>query len=107
MRTKAQRLLLSTLAFLLCSSCANHHFRISADGPPPTSPHYVELLADKQVATLHFPAGIYSFYAVDDTGSYYRTPRPILQHTRGGSVPVNGGIYLSKRIRRQLLRYIF
>jgi len=107
MRTKAQRLLLSTFAFLLCSSCANHHFRISADGPPPTSPHYVELLADKQVATLHFPAGIYSFYAVDDTGSYYRTPRPILQHTGGGSVPRNGGIYLSKRNPRKLRGYIF
>src|SRR5438874_703318 len=99
-------LLLWTLAFLL-SSCANHHFRIAPEGPAPTSPRYVELLADKQVANLHFPAGIYSFYGLDNTGWYYRAPRPILQHTGGGTVARNGGIYASKRNRHKLRAYVF
>ena len=99
--------LLSGLAVLLCS-CANHHFRIPPDGPPATSPRYVELSGAKQVATLHFPAGIYSFYAVDDTGWYYRAPRPIIEHTGGGRArPRNGGIFVSKRNPKKLRGYVF
>ena len=98
--------LLSTLAFLL-SSCANHHFRIATDAPPASAPRSVELLADKQVANLHFPAGIYSFYALDDSGWYYRAGRAIVQHTGGGSVMRSGGIYVSKRDPHKLRGYIF
>src|SRR5438067_407992 len=95
------------LLFTLLCSCANHHFRIPAEGPPPNSPRYVELLKEKQVATLHFPAGVYSFYAVDDIGTYYRAPRPVIQRTGGGSVPRNGGIFVSRRDRNKLRGYIF
>jgi hypothetical protein len=98
--------LFSTLSFLL-SSCANHHFRVPAAGSLTTAPGYVELLADKQVANLHFPAGIYSFYRLDNSGWYYRAPRPILQHTGGGSVARNGGIHVSKRNRHKLRGYVF
>jgi hypothetical protein len=97
---------LSTLAFLL-SSCASHHFQVSAGGPPNNVPRYLELRADKRVATLHFPAGIYSFYAVDDTGYYYRAPRPVFQHTSMGATPRNGGIFVSKRHPTRLRGYIF
>ena len=103
---KAKRFLLSTLAFLLCS-CANHQFRIATDRPPPSAPQSVELLADKQVANLHFPAGIYSFYALDDSGWYYRAARAIVQHTGGGSVVRSGGIYVSKRNPNRLRGYVF
>ena len=98
-----------TLCFLssLVCSCANHHFRVSAQGPPTGAPRYIELLADKQVATLHFPAGLYSFYAVDDVGTYYRSPRPVLQHTGGASVRHNGGLFLTKRNPKRLRGYIF
>src|SRR6266850_9680 len=98
--------LLATAAVLLCG-CANHHFRIATDGPPTTAPRSVELLADKQVANLHFPAGIYSFYALDDTGWYYRAGRAIVQHTGRGSVMRSGGIYVSKRDPHKLRGYIF
>ena len=67
----------------------------------------MELLKEKQVATLHFPAGVYSFYAVDDIGTYYRAPRPVIQRTGGGSVPRNGGIFVSRRDRNKLRGYIF
>jgi hypothetical protein len=106
MRLKANCLLLSTLAFLL-SSCANHHFHVPAEGPPRDAPRFVELRAGRQIATLHFPAGTYSFYAVDDVGYYYRAPRKIIQRTGGASVPRNGGIFVSKRDPKRLRGYIF
>jgi hypothetical protein len=106
-----RRAVISTFYFILSTfllaSCANHHFRIPAEGAPTGSPHYVELLAEKQVATLHFPAGWYFFYAVDDTGTYYRSLRPIIQHTGGGSVRQNGGLYVTKRSPQKLRGYIF
>jgi hypothetical protein len=65
------------------------------------------LMKEKQVATLHFPAGVYSFYAVDDKGVYYRAPRPVMQHMGGGSRPHNGGIFVNKRNPARLRGYIF
>jgi hypothetical protein len=94
-------------ASLLLTSCANQHFRVPAEGPPSDAPRYVELLSETQVATLHFPPGPYSFYAVDDMGYYYRAPRKILEHTGGGSVPCNGGIFVSKRNPRKLRGYVY
>jgi len=99
--------LLSTLAFLLSSACANHHFRVPAEGPPSDAPHYVDLLSEKQVATLHFPPGSYSFYAVDDAGYYYRAPRKIVEHTGGSSILHNGGIFMNKRDPKKLRGYIY
>jgi hypothetical protein len=65
------------------------------------------LLADTQVATLHFPSGRYSWYAVDDLGYYYRAPRKIFQHQGGASVPHDGGIYVTKKAPRRLRGYIY
>src|SRR5207248_5709356 len=92
--------------FSICS-CANHHFRVPVEGAAPAAPRSVELLADKQVANLHFPAGTYSFYALDDSGWYYTAGRAILQHIARGSVVRNGGIYVSKRNPHKLRGYIF
>jgi hypothetical protein len=93
-------------AFFLCS-CANHHFQVPAEGPPGDAPHYVDLLEARQVATLHFPAGFYSFYAMDDRGYYYRAPRQILQHTGGSTVPRKGGIYVTRASPRKLRGYVY
>jgi len=57
----------SLLVSLSLFGCANHHFRTATE-PPAGAPRYVELLKEKQVATLHFPAGSYPFYASDDKG---------------------------------------
>lgn len=96
-------LLFSTFLF----SCANSHFRLASGGPPQNTPRYVELLREKQVATLHFPTGFYSFYAIDDKGFYYRAPRPVIQHTGAGSVFRNGGIFVNRRNPKRLRGYVF
>jgi hypothetical protein len=92
---------------LLLTACANHHFRVPAEGPPSDAPRYVDLLAEKQIATLHFPPGAYSFYAVDDLGYYYRAPGKIAEHTGGSSILHNGGIYVNKRDPRKLRGYVY
>ena len=102
----------STFYFLICtfflSACANHHFHTVAEGPASNAPRYVELLAPKQVATLHFPPGSYPLYAVDDLGYYYRAPQKIAQHTgAGGSVLRDGGIFVSKRNPRKLRGFVY
>ena len=110
MPIKRQRLLLSTLAFLLSTllgACANQHFRIPAEGPPSDAPQSVELLREKQVANLHFPAGLYSFYAMDDKGYYYRSLRPVIQRTSNSSVSRRGGLFVNKRHPDKLRGYVF
>jgi len=92
---------------LLLTACANHHFRVPAEGPPSDAPHYVDLLSETQVATLHFPPGSYSFYAVDDAGYYYRAPRKVVEHTGGSSMLHNGGIFMNKRDPKKLRGYIY
>ena len=106
MRMKTQRFLLSTLAFLLCC-CANQHFRIPAEGPPTGAPRAVELLREKQVANLHFPAGLYSFYAMDDKGFYYQSRRPIIQHGAGSSASRRGGLFVNRHHPNKLRGYVF
>jgi hypothetical protein len=80
---------------------------VPAEGPPADAPGYVVLERETQIATLHFPAGAYSFYAVDDKGYYYRAPQKIVQHTGGGSVFREGGIFVSRRNLKKLRGYIF
>ena len=38
-------------------------------------PRYLEIYSPERVATLHFPAGVYTLSAVDKIGCYYRAPR--------------------------------
>src|SRR4051812_24348914 len=96
-----------TLAMLLISSCANGQPRAAANQLSATTPRYIDLLAERQVATLHFPAGRYFLYGHNNMGLYYRAPRPVLQHTGGGSVPRNGGIFVSRRDHNKLRGYVY
>ena len=102
-----QRFNLFAASALLLTACASRHFHVPAEGPPSDAPHYVDLLSETQVATLHFPPGSYSFYAVDDAGYYYRAPRRIVEHTGGGSMSHNGGIFMNKRDPKKLRGYIY
>ena len=77
------------------------------EGPPSTAPRYVELQEEKQIATLHFPAGAYSFYAEDDAGYYYRAPGRIIEHRGRNSVAHQGGLYVNKRNPKRLRGYIY
>ena len=95
------------LVILLTTSCGGRHFHVPAEGPPAHAPRYVEMLQEKQVATLHFPPGSYPFYAEDDDGYYYRSPRKIVERTFGASVTRNGGIYLNKKNPKKLRGYVY
>ena len=99
--------LISIVSLFLLASCANRHFEVVAEGPPGDAPHSVEMLREARVATLHFPPGGYTFYAVDDLGYYYRAPQKIVEHTGGASVMHNGGVYLSKKTPKKLRGYVY
>jgi hypothetical protein len=98
-----QLFLILTSSFLL-SACAgsSHPQAISPSEGPPTR-HYLELEREKQIATLHFPAGLYTLDAVDKIGYYYRAPRKI----REGYAMRDGGIFVSKRNPNKLRGYVF
>jgi hypothetical protein len=111
MKNKALKDFLKPMACmvaLLCASClGSRQFQmIPAEGPPPTA-EYLELESEVAAATLHFPAGLYTLYATDSTGYYYRAPRKIIQHTGGGSVPHEGGIYVRKANPGNLRGYVY
>ena len=99
--------IISALAVLSVSSCAHAQSRIAANQPSPTTPRYIDLLAERQVATLHFPAGRYFLYGVNAKGFYYRAPRPVVQHTGGGSVLRNGGLFLNRTNENKIRGYIY
>ena len=95
------------IASLFLASCGgSHHFRLTNSTATTSTAPYLELRAAHAVGTLHFPAGLYVLDAVDDRGYYYRAPRPIVQHSFGGSLTHNGGIFVSKRDLTKLRGYV-
>jgi hypothetical protein len=106
-----QRFLLSTLAFLLCTfllACAGSpHPQLLHSPAAAPSPAFLELNSEVHVATLRFPPGVYSLYAVDRIGYYYHAPRGIVQPTGQGSAVRRGGIFVSKRNRAKLRGYVY
>lgn len=92
---------------MLASCLGSKQFQtIPAEGPPPTA-QYLELQSPVTVATLHFPAGLYTLYATDSTGYYYAAPQKIMQHTAGGSLAHAGGVYVRKRDPNNIRGYVF
>ena len=57
------------------------------------------------MATLHFPAGVYTLNAVDELGYHYRAHRKIAERAGGGSLWREGGTFVSKRDPRKLRGY--
>jgi hypothetical protein len=101
------RWMVCLVALLFVSCLGSRQFQmIPAEGPPPTA-QYLELESEPAAATLHFPAGLYTLYATDSTGYYYRAPRKIIQHTADGSVPHQGGIYVRKGDQGNLRGYVY
>jgi len=92
------------LLAVFLTSCASGHYRSSAESQ---QPRHLQLAKSISVATLHFPAGIYSLTSEDNRGYYYAAPRPIVQHTAAGSVFRKGGIYVNKRDSRKLRGYVY
>jgi hypothetical protein len=95
------------LSILLCSCAGSSHPRVIPPSEGPLNRQYLELYSDVHVATLHFPAGIYTLNAVDKIGYYYRAPRKIAEHFGAGSAWRNGGIFVSKRNPEKLRGYVY
>jgi hypothetical protein len=100
-------LLFSTLAFLLSSCAGSPHPRLISPSEGPIAPRYLEVYSEKQVATLHFPAGVYTLNAVDRIGYYYRAPTKIAEHAGSSSFWREGGIFVSKRTPQKLRGYVY
>jgi hypothetical protein len=98
--------LLSTLAFALCSCAGSSHPRVITPSEGVSTPKYIELGSEVRIATLHFPAGVYTLNAEDKIGYYYRAPRKIVEHI-GGGAPLDGGIFVSKRNSQKLRGYVY
>ena len=108
MREAFHIFLLPTLAFLLSACAGSSHPRLITPSEGPIRvPRYLELYSEKQIATLHFPAGVYTLNAVDKIGYYYRAPRRIGEHAGRGSIGREGGIFVSKRNPNKLRGYVY
>jgi len=95
--------ILLPLSFILSSCAGSPHPQLISPSEGPPSRRAVELFQEKQIATLHFPAGIYTLSAVDKIGYYYRAPRKI----REGGAWLDGGIFVSKRDPQKLRGYVY
>jgi hypothetical protein len=102
----AQRLNI-LLVFLLSSCAGSSHPRLVTPSEGPILPNFLEIYSEQRVATLHFPAGVYTLNAVDKIGYYYRAPRKIAEHFGGGSFWREGGIFVSKRNQEKLRGYVY
>ena len=89
------------LSLLGCAGSSHPQLISPSEGPP--SRRYIELFHEKQIATLHFPAGVYTLNAADKIGYYYRAPRKI----REGYAWRDGGIFVSKRDPQKLRGYVY
>ena len=98
---------LLTCSFSIFACAGSSHPRLITPSEGPTAPRYLELYREKQVAMLHFPAGVYTLSAVDKIGYYYRAPAKVGEHLSGRSVGREGGIFVSKRNPRKLRGYIW
>ena len=98
-----QFFLLVTCHLSLLGCAGSSHPRLISPSEGPVS-RYLQLYSEKQIATLHFPAGIYVLNAADKFGYYYRAPSKILEQ---GSIGRDGGIFVSKRDPNKLRGYVY
>jgi hypothetical protein len=91
-----------TLAFSGCGGTDRRHPVSSSTTAPPS----VELRSEVSAGTIHFPRGLYALESEDQNGYYYRAPLKVYQHSFGGSVSHDGGIFVSKRNQRKLRGYV-
>jgi hypothetical protein len=98
-----QYFLILNFSFLLFACAGSPHPQLISPSEGPTTRRYIQLDAEKQIATLHFPSGIYSLNAADKIGYYYRAPRKI----REGGMWLDGGIFVSKKDPQKLRGYVY
>lgn len=106
-RRSAQFFLILTSSYLLSSCAGSSHPRLVTSSQGQIAPRYLELFREKQIATLHFPAGVYTLNAADKIGYYYHAPGKILERIGSGSIGLDGGIFVSKRDPKKLRGYVW
>ncbi len=73
--------------------CAAPRQTVDPDAPPPRG---MELQERQKIATMHFRPGVYLLDSSDRTGYYYRAPEGVIEHSFGGSIRRDGGIFLAR-----------
>ncbi len=94
-------LLVFAIAALLLTSCASPG---PIDHSPP--PSAIQLNAERQISTYHFPRGVYSLADTDATGYFYSAPAHVMKHGFPGSLPYDGGIFMDKNDHKRLRAYL-
>lgn len=95
--------LLFNSALLLAGCAGSRHPQLLSPSEGPPDRRYIEVFHEKQVATLHFPRGIYALSGADKIGYYYRAPRKI----REGGAWLDGGIFVSRKDPQKLRGYVY
>jgi hypothetical protein len=106
MTMRASLLILSVTVALLASGCGGTDRRHSVNPAATTVAPSIELLSDTSTGTIHFPRGLYSLDSEDNHGYYYRAPGKVHQRSFSGSLPHDGGIFVSKQNQRKLRGYV-
>lgn len=91
---------------IILSGCGGTDRRHSVNPAATTSAPYLELRADISAGTIHFPRGVYVLDSEDSHGYYYRSPRKIRQRSFAGSMPRDGGIFVSRQSQKKLRGYV-
>jgi hypothetical protein len=97
---------LALTGLLLLGSCGGTDRREPVNAATTNVPPAIELLSEASAGTIHFPRGFYSLESQDPNGYYYRAPVRPYERTFSGSVPHDGGIFVSKRNQRKLRGYV-
>jgi hypothetical protein len=96
-------------AILLLPACLTY-CASNGDYRPVTAssaaPRAIELQETHTINTFHFPRGIYTLEAEDDSGFYYRAPVRLMKQSFGGADPHEGGIFLGRGNRPTLRGYV-
>ena len=93
-------------AALSSSGCGNDRRQTVNPAATTTTPPFIELRSETSAGTIHFPRGLYSLESEDGNGYYYRAPGKVHQRSFSGSLPHDGGIFVSKRNQRKLRGYV-
>ena len=94
------------IATLLTGCASERNFRTLPPGEGPSVPQAIEVQQEVSISTVHFPPGVYSLHAEDDSGYYYRSPRQLTKHAFAGFQQYDGGVFIRKGSRPRVRGYI-
>jgi hypothetical protein len=105
-RNKIRVAALGVTSFVIAACAGSPHPPAEAPGSV-NAPSAIELQSETRVASVHFPAGVYTLSASDRIGYYYRSSRGVVQGSGPGRVVRQGGIFVSKRNQTKLRGYVY